>query len=164
MVSGSIQQCFLTLFFHLSHISSLPASTTRPMQACTVQRTCTFACIHLPATSAWTNIQKYRSFRCSLRYRSPPHTYIRQVVTETRHTCKESLLRGFSQSLLTSTFFNLLTRTYICSHIHTQSTNSDSRTPSTSTQRETTWTKRSGFTLLEELEPLRVETEENYNI
>lgn len=139
-LQGTFNNVFF-LSFHLSYLSTLSASTSKPMQACTVQGTCTFACIHLPATSA----------RTEQRQRQSVHA-------------KEIFLPCISQSLLTLTFFNLPTHAYICSHIHTQSTHSISRTPSTSIQRKTTWTKRSGFTLLEELEPLRVETEENYNI
>lgn len=87
-----------------------------------------------------------------------------EKVTEKRRTCKEMFLPCFSQSLLSLAFLLTFPHTHIYSHIHTQSTHSIFRTHGTSTQRETTWTKRSGFTLEEELEPLRVETEENYNI
>lgn len=52
--------------------------------------------------------------------------------------------------------FNIL----LLSHTHTLK----ARTHSTTTQQEATRTQRSGFTLLGEVEPLRVKTEENHNI
>lgn len=146
-------------------------SKTRPMQACAVQKgTCTFACIRLPATSV-KQVYKRRSFRlpCCDIDNPLPRTHICSKLTDRRggHARKSSS-PCFSQSLFTLTFFLTFPHTYIYSHTHThsrtQSTHSISRTPSAFTQRETTWTKRSGFTLLEELEPLGVETEENYNI
>lgn len=82
-----------------------------------------------------------------------------------RHT-DEADMQGNLPPLLYSIsvnlhFFLTFPHTYIYSHIHTQSTHSIS---STSTQQEATWTKRPEFTLLEELEPLRVETEKKYYI
>lgn len=65
--------------------------------------------------------------------------------------------------LLFSIPLNLPTSAHLLTHTHTKHTQHFHDTQPVWSA-ETTWTKRSGFTLLEELEPLGVETEENYNI
>lgn len=112
---SSSQQDFLTLVPPLSPVSP---STTTPMQTCTVQRTCTFACIHLPATSAWTNIQARK-----LSFLTPilitPLTSTHAYTHRQEHTCKEIFLPCFSQASCSVTFPHTHTHSHTFTHTRT---------------------------------------------
>lgn len=113
---------------------------------------------------AFTCLQLHTDLSFSLRYWLPPSTrqqtcrLVQQTNAETRRKCKEWFHLCFSLISFNLLYLHFL-HTYIYPHIQTQSIFRKTQ----HTQQKTTW-ERSGFTLLEELEPLRVETEENYKM
>lgn len=148
-VQGACIYVFL-LSFHLPHLT---VSTTHVSMRCAKDM---HVCMHPPPCNF--SEDKHTStggLLLSQKSIAHPPTHTKQRARD-KASCKEIFLRYFSQSLLTS----------CCTPPppimkHTQKAHSIFRTRSTSTQQETTLTWRSGFTLLEKLEALRVETEEN---
>lgn len=118
-------------------------------------------------------LQSFRLF--SLSHLNTPRTS-RPMQACTGHACgRESsgvpyALRYRPQTLLRTPPFPPFRRTHArtlarsLAHAHARTCTLKAHTHGTTTQQEATRTQRSGFTLLGEREPLRVKTEENYNI